>query len=479
MDASYKQYFDSMPCFLTVQDRDFRIIDANRAFREGFGDYEGRYCYQVYKRRPEKCEICPVERSFRDGQPHGQEEVVTTLDGQEMSVVVYTTPIRDESGKIISVMEMSTDITEIKQQQKQHKESQERYRLLFEEVPCYISIQDRDMRIMQANRPHREAFGACYGCKCYEVLKHRSEECLPCVVRETFKHGTINQREEVVTSLDGKQRYVLVTAAPIKNESGEIDSVIEMSADITPIRELQDKLTSVGLLISSISHDIKGLLNILDGGIYMVSSGIKKNKTDRINQGWEVTLRSIDRIRSLVLNILYYAKDREPAWERVTAGDIIGTICDQFERKIKELSIELDRDVDSAEEEFEADRNALHSLLANLLENSMDACRVDKAKGIHQITIGFKNFPGHVQFEIADNGIGMDQETADRAFSLFYSSKGAGGTGLGLFISDKIAKEHGGRIVVDSELGRGTRFTVHIPKNRPKETSATTNITAG
>jgi len=468
MDRSYKQYFEEMPCFVSVQGRDLRIIDANRAFREGFGDYEGRYCYQVYKYRPERCEICPVVRTFRDGLRHQSEELVKTLDGNEVAVIVYTTPIRDESGQIVAVMEMSTDITEIKQLQKQHKESQERHRLIFEEVPCYVSIQDPDMRIIRANRLHREMFGDSYGCKCYKVLKHRSEECVPCVVRETFKTGEINQREEVVTSLDGKQRYVLVTAAPIKNEEGEIARVIEMSTDITSLRELQDKLSSVGLLIGSISHDIKGLLNILDGGIYMVNSGTKKNKPDRINQGWEVTSRTIDRIRSLVLNILYYAKDREPVWETLSAGEVIRTTCEQFEAKAKELGIELTQNGGSTKGEFEADPNAVQSLLANLLENSMDACRVDTKKDGHRITIGFKDLSEHVQFEIADNGIGMDQETVDKAFSLFYSSKGAGGTGLGLFIADKIAKAHGGNIQLESELGKGTSFTVHIPKQRLK-----------
>lgn len=475
MDHLYRQYFDSMPCFLSVQDRNLRIIEVNRSFREAFGDYEGRYCYQVYKQRPERCEICPVERTFRDGLQHQSEELVKTLDGHEVSVIVYTTPIRDDTGKIVSVMEMSTDITEIKQLQKQHKRNQELYRLLFEEVPCYISIQDRDMRITQANRLHRDIFGSSYGCKCYKILKHRSEECVPCVVRETFKNGEINQREEVVTSREGKQKYVLVTAAPIRNEGNEISSVIEMSTDITSLRELQDKLAAVGLLVGSISHDIKGLLSILDGGIYMVNSGIKKGNTERINQGWEVTLRSITRMRSLVLNILYYAKDREPQWERVSARDVLETVCEQFEAKAKELNIELKKNIDSAEGEFEADLNAMQSLLANLLENSIDACRVDMKKNTHQITAGFKDFPDHVQFEITDNGIGMDQETVDKAFSLFYSSKGAGGTGLGLFISDKIAKAHGGRIGLESEPGKGTRFTVHMPKNRPKESDAASN----
>ena len=108
-----------MPCFLSIQDRDLKLIDANDRFKKTFGNIEGRYCYQVYKQRPEKCEVCPVEKTFRDGQSYASEELVRTLDGREVWVIVNTTPIRNEAGEITAVMEMSTDITEIKLLQKQ------------------------------------------------------------------------------------------------------------------------------------------------------------------------------------------------------------------------------------------------------------------------------------------------------------------------------------------------------------------------
>ena len=84
----FRQYFDVMPCYLTVQDRGFRIIHANRRFREDFGEIEGRLCYQVYKNRSEKCEVCPVEEVLWDGQSHRSEERVTRPDGKEVSVLV-------------------------------------------------------------------------------------------------------------------------------------------------------------------------------------------------------------------------------------------------------------------------------------------------------------------------------------------------------------------------------------------------------
>ena len=174
MELPYRQYFEAMPCYVTVQDRNFKVITANTRFVKDFGNFEGRYCYQVYKQRPEKCEVCPVERTLRDGQSHSSEEKIWCPDGREVSVIVYTEPIRDANGHITAVMEMSTDITDLKHLQDQLHESQSKYRSLFEEVPCYISIQDEDLNIIDANRLHRKAFGTFLGCKCYEVYKHRT-----------------------------------------------------------------------------------------------------------------------------------------------------------------------------------------------------------------------------------------------------------------------------------------------------------------
>lgn len=464
MELPYEQYFDSMPCYLTVQDRNLKVITANKWFQEDFGSFEGRYCYQVYKNRPEKCDVCPVERTFRDGQRHSSEEQVRCLDGSDVSVIVYTTPIYDETGKIIAVMEMSTDITEIKQLQKRNKESQQRYRMLFEEVPCFISIQDKDMRIVHANRLHREAFGTNYGTKCYEAYKHRTEECVPCIVRQSFQDGEVHVHEEVVTSMDGRNMNVLVHTSPLRNADGEVDQVIEISTDITQIRELQDQLTSIGLLISSISHGIKGILNGLDGGIYLVNNGLKKDNSARVEQGWEIVLRNVNRVRSMVLDILYYAKDREPFWESLSAEKIANDVYALMKDKAVEMSVDLTCEVSPDIGEFEADNQAIRSLLVNLMENSLDACRIDNKQDAHKVTLRAVGEVDHVRFEVQDDGIGMEQETKEKAFSLFFSSKGTEGTGLGLFIAHKIAKAHDGSIDLESEVDKGTRFIVRIPR---------------
>lgn len=463
----YKKYFNSMPCYLTIQDTSLHLIDANEKFRKEFGEIDGRYCYQIYKNRSEKCEVCPVERTFRDGESHHSVEKVKNLEGKEVWVIVYTTPIKDDQGNVTSVMEMSTDITENKLLENQLRESQEKYHLLFEEVPCFISIQDRDLRIVEANRMHREAFGTSYGSKCFEVYKHRKTECEPCIIQQTFRDGQIHTQEEVVTSQDKKRMNVMVYAAPIRNAEGNIEKVVEMSADITQLRQLQDKLSSVGLLIGTISHGIKGLLNGLDGGIYLVNTGLKKNDRERIDQGWEIASRNIRRIRSMVMDILYYAKDREPQWEDLSVKEVMEEVCGLFEERAKRQNIDFKCDINTDNGKFEADRLAVRSLLLNLLDNSLDACRVDKGKTDHTIVFETKSESETIVFQVTDNGIGMDRETREKALSLFFSSKGSGGTGLGLFIANKIAQSHGGEIDIQSKENEGSKFTVTLLKKRP------------
>jgi len=467
VDLDYREIFEEMPCILSVQDRDFRIVDANKRFKMFFGDHQGRYCYQVYKQRSERCEVCPLARTFRDGERHESEEEITTLSGETLNVLVRSKPIYNETGEIVAAMEMSTDITHIKNLQKLLRGSQKRYHTLFDEVPCYISIQDQDLNIIEANKAFLADFGRSLGAKCYEAYKHRHTPCEPCPVQQTLADGISHTREEVVTSQQGKRKNVLVTTAPIL-ENGELTAVMEMSADITPIRDLEDRLTQLGLLIGSVSHSLKGLLNGLSGGMYLVNSGFQKNDDGRVKRGWSTVQRNAERIKSMVSDILYYAKDRVPSWETVSAEAIAEDVVTLMESRAGELATELGLEVGAEAGDFDGDPQALQALLANLVENSLDACRLSEFPEGHRVVVRVSGEADSVRFEVEDDGMGMDQETQEKAFSLFFSTKGTG-TGLGLFISHKIARAHGGDIDLHSRVGEGTKFIVTLPRVRPNE----------
>lgn len=462
-DTTYGSYWEEMPCYLSVHDRDFRIIDGNRRFREDFGDLIGELCFRVYKGRDSVCPRCPVEATFADGESHGSEQLLVRRDGTEVPVMVHTTPIRDEAGSVVAVMEMHTDIGQVKRLERELEASRRRLGQLFEEVPCFISVQGKDRVIRHANRRFRETFGPAVGDYCYTVYKHREEQCLVCPMSNTFSDGETREHEEVLVTRSGEKLHALVTTAPIHNEAGEVEAVIEMGVDITAMRELQSQLASIGLLVGSISHGIKGLLTGLDGGIYLVNSGFAKDKRDRVEKGWEMVQRNVERIRTMVLDILYYAKDRELAIDDVDLAAMVEELRPGLEKKASDIDVSLSLEIGDDLGTIEGDTNALRAMLLNLLENSLDACRMDQAKTGHMLRLAIRRADPWMVLEIEDNGIGMDRETREKLFSLFFSSKGIKGTGLGLFISNKIVDKHGGSIRVDSEPGRGARFLIRLP----------------
>jgi signal transduction histidine kinase len=232
--------------------------------------------------------------------------------------------------------------------------------------------------------------------------------------------------------------------------------------------ELQDHLSSLGLMISSISHGIKGLLTGLDGGMYLLDSGLAQKDPDRINEGWDAVKQMVERIRKMVLDILFYAKERDLKWERINALSFAEEIARVLEPKLAEHDIEFEKNFDRKIGEFEVDAGYIHSALFNILDNAVDACVLDKKNKAPKISFCVGQDEDYINFEVIDNGIGMDPETQAKIFTPFFSAKGEKGTGLGLFIANKITEQHGGHISVKSTLGKGTRFRVRIPKIMPR-----------
>ena len=232
--------------------------------------------------------------------------------------------------------------------------------------------------------------------------------------------------------------------------------------------ELQSHLSSLGLMIASISHGIKGLLTGLDGGMYLLDSGFSKENQDQIKEGWEVVKLRVERIRKMVMDILFYAKERDLKLGRIDIRNFVEEVAKELEPKMKSQKIEFTQNFNSELGEFEVDGVYVHSALINILENAIDACSRDQTKKPPEIVFRVKAQKNKIILEISDNGIGMDSDTQERIFTPFFSSKGSKGTGLGLFVSRTIIEQHGGKIIVKSTLGHGTLFKIKIPKILPK-----------
>ena len=231
--------------------------------------------------------------------------------------------------------------------------------------------------------------------------------------------------------------------------------------------ELQSHLASLGLMIGSISHGIKGLLTALDGGIYLLDSGIAKENEVRIKEGWDTVKLTVEQIRKMIMDILFYTKERDLRLERIDIRKFVEEIAKEIEPKFKSQKVKFVDDFEANLGEFEVDVIYLHSALLNIIENGIDACIEDKTKESHQIIFGARRHDDRIILEIIDNGSGMDGETQDKIFTPFFSSKGKRGTGLGLFIANTIIEQHGGEIKVTSKVGQGTHFKMNIPRKPP------------
>jgi signal transduction histidine kinase len=228
---------------------------------------------------------------------------------------------------------------------------------------------------------------------------------------------------------------------------------------------LKDNLSSLGVMIGSISHGVKGLLTKLDAGLYLIESGLKKDEGDRLTEGVDILKLTTTRIKKMILDILYYSKERKMKIENIDLTKFVNDVVDIAEQRSLPYKIDILRKFSGAPSLFKADSEKIRSALINVLDNAVDACIEDKTKEIHSIVFTVREDKKNIIFEIHDNGTGMDKKTRDRIFDLFFSSKQSQGTGFGLFISKNIIHEHGGFINVKSARGKGTCINIKIPKS--------------
>lgn len=473
----YEQLFNAVPCYISVHDRNFEILQTNAMFKRDFGQREGQKCHSVYKGLQEVCHGCPAQKTFQDGQVHAREEVVVTKDGTQADVITYVAPIHDETGAVEAVMKMSTNITEVKWLQMELEAQRQKMEQLFNVVPCYISIHDRNFNILRTNEMFRRDFGDRAGQKCHRVYKGSDEVCQDCPVQKTFRDGRVHAGEEVVVTKDGDEANVIVYTSPIRDETGSIYAVMEMSTNITEVKRLQQELILMGQTVANMAHTIKNLLMGLEGGIFVVSTALEQKNDDLLMEGWDMVHRNVDKVSHMVKDLLYCAKERDHRFLQVDPAVIARDVYELFEEKARTDAIDLRLEVEGTLPESDLDPDAIHNLLSNLISNAIDACKFDFSKQAHWICLraGARE-PGKITFEVADNGKGIPADWSNKVFDSFFSTKGDKGTGLGLLVARKVVAEHRGEIHFNSEPEQGTTFRVSLPTRQP-EAPATDNGT--
>lgn len=460
----YKELFEKVPCYLILVSPDFRIVRANQAFISDFGDPVGRHCFALFKGRESKCPMCLVEQTFEDGLSHRTYEVWNLAgdEGRKAHVIVTTAPIMNEDHTITEVLEMAVDITRMVQLQEELKQKEEQFGTLFNNVPCYLTVVDPSFRIAFYNNMFAEDFGRWWGENCFRAYKGRSEKCENCPVEKTFSDGQSHYSEEI-WHRDGNDQHIVVRTSPIHDEKGNITAVMEMCTNVTELKMLENKLAMLGDTIAGTSHAVKNILSGLEGGVYVVDSGLRAGNRDRIFTGWAMVKKNVERVSELVKDILYASRDRAPEYQESDPGQILTDICELYEAKARAQGIDLIRNFPATLGMGMLDPNGIHNVLSNLISNSFAACQ-ESAKGDGlKITVSGKLEENWLIIEVADNGAGMSDEVKQNLFKKFYSTKGSKGTGLGMLVTRKIVEENRGTIFCDSTLGEGTRFVVRLP----------------
>ncbi|TWU60469.1 Sensor protein ZraS [Rubripirellula tenax] len=243
-----------------------------------------------------------------------------------------------------------------------------------------------------------------------------------------------------------------------------------------------ERLAAMGQTIATLSHHIKNILQGISGGSYLIEAGLERNDTDAVRRGWSIVDRNQDRISNLVMDMLTFSKEREPEKVESDLNETVADVVELMKTRAEELQVEIGSDLATSMPLANFDPDAIHRAVINLVTNAIDAAsgRLTReedfdADGDDESVVSEPE-PGKVfvrtryqagegwTVDVVDNGPGVAPEDREKIFSLFESRKGMRGTGLGLPVSAKIMREHGGEItIVDPGIGRGTCFRLHFP----------------
>ena len=247
-----------------------------------------------------------------------------------------------------------------------------------------------------------------------------------------------------------------------------------------------ERLAAMGQTIATLSHHVKNILQGIRGGSYLIEAGLKRDDTDAVRKGWGIVDRNQDRISNLVMDMLTFSKEREPELVRADLNETVRDVVELMQTRAKEMNVMLGQHLDESIPEAKFDQDGMHRAILNLVTNAIDATSVltnrddrsDEESDVEDsesepnqakvfVSTSYDTLDGWI-VDVVDNGPGVAEEDRDKIFSMFESRKGMRGTGLGLPVSAKIMREHGGAIEIrDGEHGSGICFRLKLPPGSP------------
>ncbi len=469
LQREYKTLFEQVPCFVAVINRDHRVIKGNELFRKTFGEPTGDFCYRLYKRRREPCRDCPVDRTFADGRSHASRQKGMSRDGRPTPYLVFTAPLLADDGEVTHVIEMALDMTAHEDLEQKLSRATVLRHVLVESSLDAIVVFDEKQKVLLVNQAAEDLLGYPRD----EMIGRAAPKNL--IPKDL--HPVLNGREDrvllhetAVTNVEGDPVPVRIAAVALEVD-GKFAGAALVAQDLRELKQLEqekveaERLAAVGQTVAGLAHGIKNILTGLEGGMYVTSSGLKRGDEGRVRQGWEMLERNMGRISELARSLLAFSRGEALTCREISPVDVVNDVVALYRDGARQQGIQLSAVVDDGVAPASMDPEALHSCLANLVSNAVDACLVSGSSDCH-VKVRVREIHGVLVFEVVDTGCGMDYEVKKKAFTSFFTTKERGGTGLGLLLTRKIVQQHGGSIVLETEQGEGTTFRLEFPRDR-------------
>jgi signal transduction histidine kinase len=385
--------------------------------------------------------------------------------------LVRTVPVREADGSFNLVMEMTVDITKsMKLEEELRRTHSFMSAMISNSFDGIFALNDvGDVTIFnkaahtilevedgqQVTKAHLEYMLP------ENLLTRVSESVEPIVFRDAHIR---NMKDEIVPV-----RLVCLNIFDKGKSIGMAFTILDRRKRIQLEKEKMEaeRLAAVGQTVAGLAHGIKNLITGLDGGMYILNTGLQKLNLERVQKGMEMLTRNIDRISTFVKAFLSYAKGREIQVKLNNPVDIANEVVELYAAKANELGVELISEQAGEVAPALIDYESMHECLTNLVGNAIDACRISdrESSGCIVRVITYEK-DDTIIYEVIDNGTGMDYDVKTKVFTTFFTTKGLGGSGIGLLMTKKIIQEHGGIIELESEPGHGSTFRIRLPRSR-------------
>ncbi|MBW2066073.1 MAG: HAMP domain-containing histidine kinase [Deltaproteobacteria bacterium] len=227
-----------------------------------------------------------------------------------------------------------------------------------------------------------------------------------------------------------------------------------------------EKRPSLDELVSEMSHSIKNILNKLEGGAYMVNSGLSRDRPEILKSGWSILEENIDRVSDLLMNILLYSKEWAPEPETCSPNKILDDVFDVIRGRIRGSKTELSKESAPEVEECLLDPKAIHMALLNIYGYVIGSLRPgDRGSRDVRLELAAEEGDEGVRFKVLVFGQGVSTVIHETAFEELYKREPMDAT-FGLRVAKKVVEAHRGTLTLESMPGEGLIFTVYVPANR-------------